>query len=256
MKLIRNLIVAFSLYSQIPMPRFDWQEEDMKHNMIFLPWIGAVIGLLSFGLFYVFKMIELPLICQLALYSLVPLVITGGFHVDGFMDVEDAICSYKSKEEKLEILKDPHIGAFAVIRMGIYSLIWIAFLSLVVQKDNALVLYMYFMIYFIARAYSAVSSLCLKHARKNGMLNMETKDSSRVDLAICVIELLVGITLLALINVWAILVCVLVIGAHFIYYRSLCYKKFGGVTGDTAGFCITTLEEWLLVAIAIASFFI
>lgn len=256
MRLIRSLIVAFSLYSQIPMPGFEWKEEDMKHNMIFLPWIGAVIGVISFGLSYVFKMIELPIVCQVALYSLVPLVITGGFHVDGFMDVCDAICSYKSQEEKLKILKDPHIGAFAVIRVGIYSLIWIASLSLVVQKDNAIVQYMYFMIFFIARAFSAVSSQCLKHARKDGMLSMETKDNGKADFVICRVELIAAIALLVFINVWGFLVCVLVIGTHFIYYRNLCYKQFGGVTGDTAGFGITTLEEWLLVALAIASFFI
>ncbi|MBQ0041903.1 MAG: adenosylcobinamide-GDP ribazoletransferase [Lachnospiraceae bacterium] len=256
MKLVRNLIVAFSLYSQIPMPRFEWQEEDMKHNMVFLPWIGAVIGLVSFGLSHVLGLIELPLICQMALYSLLPLIITGGFHVDGFMDVQDAIRSYKSREEKLEILKDPHIGAFAVIRMGIYALIWIASLSQIVHKDNTSVLHMYFAIFFIARAFSAVSSQCLKHAKKDGMLNMETKDCGKTDFVICVIELLVGIALLALINVWAIIVCVLVLGVYFIYYRSLCYRQFGGVTGDTAGYCITTLEEWLLVAIAIASFFV
>ena len=45
----------------------------------------------------------------------IPLVITGGFHVDGFMDTMDALCSNQGRERKLEILKDPHTGAFACI---------------------------------------------------------------------------------------------------------------------------------------------
>ena len=47
----------------------------------------------------------------------------GGFHADGFLDVSDSLCSYGSREKKLEILKDPHIGAFAVIRLAVYYLI-------------------------------------------------------------------------------------------------------------------------------------
>ena len=45
----------------------------------------------------------------------IPLMITGGFHVDGFMDTMDAFHSYQEKEQKLNILKDSHIGAFAAV---------------------------------------------------------------------------------------------------------------------------------------------
>ena len=46
-----------------------------------------------------------------------PLLVTGGFHVDGFLDTCDALHSYQSMEKKQEILKDPHIGAFAVLSL-------------------------------------------------------------------------------------------------------------------------------------------
>lgn len=41
--------------------------------------------------------------------------VTGGIHLDGLLDTADALSSYKTKEEKLEILKDSHAGAFAII---------------------------------------------------------------------------------------------------------------------------------------------
>ena len=56
----------------------------------------------------------------------IPLLVTGGFHVDGFMDTTDALSSYREKEERLRILKDPHIGAFAVIGVVIYYLLYAA----------------------------------------------------------------------------------------------------------------------------------
>ena len=84
MKYIRSMIVAFSLYSKIPMPIFEWRDEDLKHNLVFLPWVGALIGLLVYGISLLFDQVSIPLIFVMAVYSLVPLVVTGGFHMDGF----------------------------------------------------------------------------------------------------------------------------------------------------------------------------
>lgn len=254
MKVIRNIIVAFSLYSQIPMPGFEWKDEDMKHTIVFLPWVGVVIGLISWGLYALLKSTELPLICRIAIYSLVPLVITGGFHVDGYMDVQDALRSYKSKQEKLEILKDPHIGAFAIIRMMIYSLVWMGAMAVIVDNNNVAWMYSYFVIFSLARVMTAITSLRFKHAKDNGMLHMETHKSGVIDLVMCIVQLIILLALTGCISWIAMIVIVCVVAVHFLYYKRLCEKQFGGVTGDTAGFCIVSLEEWLLVALAILSY--
>ena len=52
-----------------------------------------------------------------------PLLITGGIHMDGFMDTVDALASHQSRERKLEILKDSACGAFAVLYCGVYLLL-------------------------------------------------------------------------------------------------------------------------------------
>ena len=49
MGIIKPFFIAFSLYSQIPVPQFEWKEEDMKYMLCFFPWIGVVIGVLLFG---------------------------------------------------------------------------------------------------------------------------------------------------------------------------------------------------------------
>ena len=116
MKLLRTIAVTFALYSRIPMPHFEWRDEDMKYSMSVFPWVGAVIGLAYWAVFYLGVVLGLPMVAVCMLMTAVPLILTGGFHVDGFMDVSDALSSFKTREQKLEILKDPHIGAFAVIR--------------------------------------------------------------------------------------------------------------------------------------------
>ena len=63
--------------------------------------------------------------------ALLPLLVTGGIHLDGFLDVADARSSHQSRARKLEILKDSHVGAFAVIAMGCYLLLYTALWSAV-----------------------------------------------------------------------------------------------------------------------------
>lgn len=48
MHIFKALIIAFSIYSRIPMPQFQWKDEDMRYMLCFFPWVGAVIG----GVFY------------------------------------------------------------------------------------------------------------------------------------------------------------------------------------------------------------
>ena len=113
MKLIRSCIVSFSMYSKIPMPQFKWNDDDMKYMLVFFPWIGAVIGLLLMLWRYIYSHFGVADICYVCIGALIPIAVTGGFHIDGFMDTMDAFHSYKPREEKLAILKDSHIGAFA-----------------------------------------------------------------------------------------------------------------------------------------------
>ena len=48
MKFLEPMIVAFSMYSKIPMPRIEWNKENMKYTMCFFPLIGVVTGALIY----------------------------------------------------------------------------------------------------------------------------------------------------------------------------------------------------------------
>ena len=79
------------------------------------------------------------------------------------MDVADALSSYRTKEEKLAILKDPHIGAFSVIRLAICGLVFIASLITLLASEEPLNLVMCTAAVFVlARSLSAVSVLTFR----------------------------------------------------------------------------------------------
>lgn len=115
MNIIKSICVAFSMYSKIPMPRVEWNEKNMKYAMCFFPLVGAVIG----GLMLLVRFLCGRFGFNTSVYAVVmtalPVLVSGGIHTDGFIDTADALSSYGDKEKKLEILKDPHTGAFAII---------------------------------------------------------------------------------------------------------------------------------------------
>ena len=131
MSVIKSFFIAFSIYSKIPVPQFAWKEEDMRYTLCFFPWVGVVIGL-CFLLWNRFAGVYgIPSTARAAVGAVLPLAISGGFHADGFMDTMDALHSYRDRERKLEILKDSHIGAFAVICFVMYELIYLGAVSIV-----------------------------------------------------------------------------------------------------------------------------
>ena len=104
MKLWCSLVIAFGMYSAIPMPRVDWDGEGMKYVFCFFPLVGLPVAgaLWLWALFC--RALGLGEALLAAGLTLLPLAVTGGIHMDGYLDTADARCSFGDREKKLEIL--------------------------------------------------------------------------------------------------------------------------------------------------------
>lgn len=136
-----SCIIAISMYSKIPMPNVEWTEERMRYVMCFFPLVGIVQGAaLGLWLHLALDVLNLSVGAAALTGAAIPLLVTGGIHMDGFLDTMDAIHSYGDRSRKLEILKDPHLGAFAVISFGVYMMLYLGvfheYLSLVLREDR------------------------------------------------------------------------------------------------------------------------
>ena len=260
MTVLRAIAVAFAQYSRIPMPRFVWKDEDMRYSIAAFPLVGAVIGLLFYGLFRGAVWLELPGTATALLLTAVPLIVTGGFHVDGFMDVSDALSSFKTREEKLAILKDPHIGAFAVIRLAVCGLIYIASLIIVLNSELSDGLMTGIAAGFaLSRCLSALSVLTFRSAKKEGMLYYEATSAAggrKVNLLIVSLLALVSAEIMAF-RAWPAGGLLAIAPAlSFIWYKYISYKELGGITGDTAGYFVVICETAIAAAAAAGGIFI
>ena len=118
--MLDSMLMAFSLYSRIPVPQAKWNDESMRWCICFLPLVGLVIGAAQWAAFALLTHFSFGPVLRGAVLAVLPILLSGGIHMDGFMDTCDAIHSYGSREKRLEILKDPHVGAFAVIGGIVY----------------------------------------------------------------------------------------------------------------------------------------
>ena len=254
MKLIRSCIVSFSMYSKIPMPQFKWNDDDMKYMLVFFPWIGAVIGLLFMLWRYIYSHFGVADICYVCIGVLIPIAVTGGFHIDGFMDTMDAFHSYKPREEKLAILKDSHIGAFAVIMLAAYGLLFMGAFSQIMDDKVFIVFCAGF---FIARCLSGIAVVSFKSAKSDGLLFMFADTAHRTIVrAALYIQLALCMAVLFIVSLPYAVAMIIAAALSFWYYYVKTKKELGGITGDTAGYFVCICECAMAVALGGVSFII
>ena len=248
MRVIRSFVIAFSTYSRIPMPQVEWSDENRKYTMCFFPLIGAVIGGFLWGWLWLCDALKVGILLRGAVGAMIPLLVTGGIHMDGFMDTSDAIASWQTRERRLEILKDTHTGAFAVIGCAGYLLLSAA----VYGEMPAQAAPMLMGVFMISRALSALALAFFKSARPGGMMDGFARTAHRKMVgATAVVYAVLCAVLWTVCGKWLAILCFAAAAVCFAYYRYMAYKNFGGVTGDLAGWFVQITELALAAVIVL-----
>ena len=111
-----------SMFCAIPCFWRVWDEEARDKMLLFLPVVGLEIGAIWALLAWLCRYLALPALVQGAVLGAYPFVVTGFIHLDGFMDVTDAVRSCRDLARRREILKDSRVGSFAVIGVVLLAL--------------------------------------------------------------------------------------------------------------------------------------
>lgn len=121
-KYIHALAMTQTMYCAIPLPIRTWDQDARPLMLLFLPVVGLEMGLLWALLAWLVRLAALPPLIAGLILCAYPYLITGFIHLDGFLDVTDAVKSWRDLERRREILKDSHVGSFAVIGCGLLLL--------------------------------------------------------------------------------------------------------------------------------------
>lgn len=245
-KLWNSFKIAFAMYSKIPMPKADWEKDNMRYMMCFFPLIGVVIGIASILFSQAAQWLEAGTLLRAAGYVLIPVLITGGIHLDGLLDTADALSSYQTRERKLEILKDSHAGAFAVITACCYFIASLGIWGELGEEEVRLLAGGYVM----SRAFSGLAVASFPSAKKSGTVAMFADAAQKrcVEISLAALLILSGVYMCLMDGK---LGAAAVAGAclTFLYYYRMSKKQFGGITGDLAGFFLQICELVMAAAV-------
>lgn len=200
----------------------------MGRARAYFPLVGLGLGGILAGLDLAVSMVLPPFVVG-ALLVIALLVLTRALHTEGFLDSCDALFGAYSRERRLEILRDPHVGAFAVIG-GAALLIfkW----ALLASIDTEMRPELFVLFPSLSRAGMLLTIIVFKYARDQGLgvsFKVQTRwwmDALGLGIAAAAGVLILGIGGLVLAAVT--LVVALAIG-------SFTSQLLGGMTGDTYG---------------------
>lgn len=240
----RSFIMAFSMFSVIPMPRIQWKEENMRYMLAWMPAVGVAAGALQWGWLLLCDLLSfgpLPFAVGLTLF---PILLTGGIHMDGFSDTVDALSSHAEPRRKREILKDPHAGAFAVLYTAGYLLLFTALCTELPRTGTAMLTLGLHQV--LARALGALCSVRFPSASRSGLQHTFRDAAAKRVTALLTIWALLCAGALCALSLPGGIACAAVSLLCLLYLKRMSLRQFGGMSGDLAGYLITLAELLLL----------
>ena len=242
-RFIAGLGSALAYFTTLPVGGFARGLAPDAYALSFLPLVGALIGILAGSLGIATARVApslVPIVVLAAIWLL-----SGAIHVDGYLDCCDALFASVTPARRLEILKDPRHGTFAVVGMALLTLLWWSVLRLAGPHTS------WIFILAVTGAMSRLVSVCNAWAFRYAPGGTVTDASSaRPNVAIvltcaialeCVVWWMFGPMALAILPV------ALVLSLGFGRYAA---RRFGGgITGDAYGFVVAAIEPLLLCAL-------
>ena len=261
--MLDSLIIALSMYSAIPMPRVDWREDNMRWALGCLPVVGALCGGLVYGWVRLALWAPATPLLAAALAVFLPILLSGGLHMDGFLDAADALFSRRDREKKLQIMKDPNCGPFAVLCCGMLLLLETAAWTQLFAAAP-LLLPAACTVYLLSRSLVVVAGSRFPYAPSSTLGILFASRAAKGVSLLGIGEVLLSLALLLGAG-WMgggaaglIAACCAALGAGllFLWYRHMVHKQFGGVTGDLLGLFTELSQGVMLLLLALASLFV
>lgn len=248
--MLGTIAAAFSMFSALPVPQAEWSGENMRWMLAVFPLVGLAVGGACWGWTALCGALALPAVLRGAGLCLLPVLITGGVHLDGFADTWDALASHAPPQRRQEILKDPRLGAFAAIRLCCYFLASFALWTSLPRYDGPAFL----LAFCLSRALSGLAIAAFPLARDTGLAHTfaAAADRRRLRALLAAVSALLALALCLRGTAGAAMagaaLCV------FLRYRRMALRAFGGLSGDLAGWFLQTAELWMLGAACAAQY--
>ena len=240
----RAFAMCQRMFCAIPFPGNRWDEKARDKMLLFLPVVGLEMGAIWAALAWLCGFLELPVLIKGLILAVYPYLVAGFIHLDGYMDVTDAVKSCRSLERRREILKDSHVGAFAVIGVVLLMLAQFAcFASVPEEADYRILLF----VPAVSRCGSSLAVTVLK-PMNTSQYAAQKKPGSHVVVLVVMTAVFVAAGFL-LCGKYGFVLPGCLAGYGLALRKA--YKSLEGMNGDISGYALTLGELCAAAVLAI-----
>lgn len=258
MSWIKGFLINLQFFTTIPI-RFvlPMDKKHLEKAIQTFPLLGLLQGGIYAGILY--AMVEwTPFSALAAAFALwlATIIVTGGIHLDGWIDSSDAFFSYGDKDKRLEIMKDPRTGAFGVLSVIVLLSTKFFFIYEIITKFQSATYLLAIAIPFVSKMLMGILLVLVNPAKNEGLGALFRNASSIRTLWIYPVYLLLFavtsfLTGLSICFASYVLAAILI----FLFLRKKIMEWFGGMTGDTLGASVELTEVLLWMTMWLLHYF-
>ncbi|MGG1688246.1 adenosylcobinamide-GDP ribazoletransferase [Pseudalkalibacillus sp. NRS-1564] len=261
MSLWQGFLINVQFFTVIPVRReLSMEREPLTRSVQTFPILGLLQGLLSAALLY--GLIEWTPFSSLAIAFITwvfLMALTGGLHLDGWMDASDAFFSYRDLGKRLEIMKDPRTGAFGVLSVIVLLSARFLFLYEIIQMATFSSYVLIAAIPFLSKSVMGYFLLSIKPSKQEGLAYFFQKSIQRSSLWIYPIYWIALIGMMVLLSP-EVFLGMLLLSALTVLFTIVMRRKilswFNGVTGDVLGASVEGMEVILWMSVWLLHYFV
>ncbi|MBZ9858220.1 adenosylcobinamide-GDP ribazoletransferase [Mesorhizobium sp. CA12] len=244
-QVLDDIGLSLVFFTRLRLPSGDFGGRSLADAIWAAPFAGlavAIIGALVYAIAAVFGLATAP---AAALTLAATMLVTGCLHEDGLSDIADGFWGGRTRDRKLEIMRDSRIGAYGAAALGLSLLIRWSALSELAGPGHV------FLALLAAHAGSRGLFGAFMHllppARSDGL----SANAGTVTVETAIIGAALGAVALLALGLGGAIAALILLGLVFMTFRALCLSQIGGQTGDTIG-ALQQLGEIAVLLVASA----
>lgn len=178
-----GLCLSLQFLTRIPVPvKCPWNKGTSRWALRCYPLTGMFLGVILVLIVFLLQGV-LPSWMLALLILTLWIWITGGLHLDGWMDVADAVGSNASLEKKWEIMKDPRVGSFGILSL-LFLVVWKAAFIYLLLNESYKNMICCLIILACSRGIAVYLMYLFPTAQQEGLAFEWKKNLTRIDLIV------------------------------------------------------------------------
>jgi adenosylcobinamide-GDP ribazoletransferase len=230
-KVVTDIRIAVSLSTILPVgPAKQIENGEIARASWALPVAGLVVGLVGAVVYAIAHRVGLPAGLAAVLALAATILVTGALHEDGLADTLDGLGGGKSREQKLEIMRDSRIGTYGACALILsITLRWSALAAI---AEPAAVAAALLIAHVAARAALPAFMWLVPPARSNGLsagAGQPPPQSAIIAMGLGILCLVIGF------GPGKAIMALILLSVAALIWGVIATRQIGGQTGDILG---------------------